>query len=59
MKYLAVLAALAPFAALADPNPADWDAVVAEAEGDRRTPTTLLHGSGSACRRIMALRLSM
>lgn len=33
MKYLAVLAALAPFAALADPNPANWDAVVAEAEG--------------------------
>jgi putative thiamine transport system substrate-binding protein len=33
MKYLAVLAALTPFAAFADPDPADWDAVVAEAAG--------------------------
>lgn len=33
MKYLAVLAALTPFAVFADPNPADWDAVIAEADG--------------------------
>ncbi|MEL6570135.1 MAG: ABC transporter substrate-binding protein [Pseudomonadota bacterium] len=33
MKYLALLAALTPFAAFADPDPADWDAVVAEAAG--------------------------
>jgi len=33
MKYLALLAALAPMAALANPEPADWDAVVAEADG--------------------------
>jgi putative thiamine transport system substrate-binding protein len=33
MKYLALLAALTPFAAYADPNPADWDSVVAEADG--------------------------
>lgn len=34
MKHLAVLAALlAPTAALADPDPANWDAVTAEAEG--------------------------
>ena len=34
MKNLAILAALlAPISALADPNPADWDAVKAEARG--------------------------
>lgn len=33
MKYLAVLAALAPFAATAETDPANWDAVVAEAVG--------------------------
>ncbi len=34
MKHLAILAALiAPVAAIADPNPADWDAVKAEAKG--------------------------
>ena len=33
MKYLAILAALTPFAAYADTDPSDWDAVVAEAEG--------------------------
>ena len=33
MKYLAVLAALTPFAAYADVDPADWDAVIAEADG--------------------------
>ena len=34
MKHLAILAALiAPAAAIADPNPADWDAVKAEASG--------------------------
>ena len=34
MKHLALLAALiAPVAVLADPNPADWDAVKAEAKG--------------------------
>lgn len=33
MKYIALLAALTPFAVAADPNPADWDAVVAEADG--------------------------
>ncbi len=34
MKHLAILAALiAPAAALADPNPSDWDAVMAEASG--------------------------
>lgn len=33
MKYLAVLAALAPFAATAETDPANWDAVVAEAAG--------------------------
>lgn len=34
MKHLAILAALiAPMAAIADPNPADWDAVKAEAKG--------------------------
>lgn len=34
MKHLAILAALiAPVAAIADPNPADWDAVKAEADG--------------------------
>ncbi|MDA9207785.1 ABC transporter substrate-binding protein [Octadecabacter sp.] len=35
MKNLAMIAALAatPFAAFATPDPADWDAVVAEAEG--------------------------
>ncbi|WP_375279469.1 ABC transporter substrate-binding protein [Pseudooctadecabacter sp.] len=34
MKYLALLAALAsPSAVLANPDPADWDAVLAEAEG--------------------------
>ena len=34
MKHLAILAALlAPVAALADPNPADWDAVTSEAKG--------------------------
>lgn len=34
MKHLAILAALiAPVAAFADPNPADWDAVKAEAAG--------------------------
>lgn len=35
MKYLTILAALiAPVAALSDPNPADWDAVLAEAKGE-------------------------
>ncbi|MDG1863310.1 MAG: ABC transporter substrate-binding protein [Yoonia sp.] len=35
MKYLAFLAALvAPVAALSDPNPADWDAVLADAQGE-------------------------
>ena len=33
MKYLALLAALTPYAAFADTDPADWDAVIAEAEG--------------------------
>jgi putative thiamine transport system substrate-binding protein len=33
MKYLAVLAALTPFAATAEIDPANWDAVVAEAKG--------------------------
>lgn len=33
MKYLAILAALTPFAAYADADPADWDAVLAEADG--------------------------
>ncbi len=34
MKHLAILAALiAPVAAIADPNPADWNAVKAEAKG--------------------------
>ena len=34
MKHLAILAALiGPVAALADPNPADWDAVTSEANG--------------------------
>lgn len=33
MKYLAVLAALTPFAAFAETDPTNWDAVVAEAEG--------------------------
>jgi putative thiamine transport system substrate-binding protein len=34
MKHLSILAALlAPAVALADPNPADWDAVMAEANG--------------------------
>lgn len=34
MKHLAILAALiAPVAVIADPNPADWDAVKAEAKG--------------------------
>ncbi len=34
MKHLAILAALiAPAAAIADPNPADWDAVKAKASG--------------------------
>jgi len=34
MKYLALMAALAaPVAVLANPDPADWDAVLAEAEG--------------------------
>ncbi len=34
MKHLAILAALiAPVAALADPNPADWDTVIAGANG--------------------------
>lgn len=33
MKYLAVLAALTPFAAYADVDPANWDAVIAEADG--------------------------
>lgn len=33
MKYFALLAALTPFAVYADPNPADWDAVIAEADG--------------------------
>ena len=33
MKYLAILAALTPVMALADPDPADWDAVTAEAAG--------------------------
>jgi putative thiamine transport system substrate-binding protein len=35
MKHLSILAALiAPVAALADPNPADWDAVLADAKGE-------------------------
>ena len=35
MKYLTILAALiSPMAALADPPPADWDAVLAEAKGE-------------------------
>lgn len=35
MKYLAILAALvAPVAALSDPNPAEWDAVLADAQGE-------------------------
>ena len=35
MKYLTILAALiSPMAALADPTPADWDAVLAEAKGE-------------------------
>lgn len=35
MKNLTILAALiAPVAALSDPNPADWDAVLAEAKGE-------------------------
>ncbi len=35
MKHLAILAALiAPVAALANPNPADWDAVLADAKGE-------------------------
>ena len=35
MKHLSILAALiAPVAALADPDPADWDAVLAEAKGE-------------------------
>jgi len=33
MKYIAILAALTPFAAYAEVDPSDWDAVVAEAEG--------------------------
>ena len=33
MKYLSLLALLAPVAAMADPDPANWDAVLAEAEG--------------------------
>ena len=35
MKHLAMIAALAatPMAAFANPDPADWDAVLAEAEG--------------------------
>jgi putative thiamine transport system substrate-binding protein len=33
MKYLAVLAALTPFAALADTDPANWSDVIAEANG--------------------------
>jgi putative thiamine transport system substrate-binding protein len=35
MRHLSFLAALiAPVAALADPNPADWDAVLADAKGE-------------------------
>ena len=35
MKYLTILAALiSPMAALADPTPADWNAVLAEAKGE-------------------------
>lgn len=35
MKHLSILASLiAPVAALADPNPADWDAVLADAKGE-------------------------
>lgn len=35
MKHLSILAALiAPVAALADPNPADWDVVLADAKGE-------------------------
>jgi putative thiamine transport system substrate-binding protein len=35
MRYLAILAALiAPMAAQANPNPSDWDAVLADAEGE-------------------------
>lgn len=35
MKYLTILAALiSPMAAFADPTPADWDAVFAEAKGE-------------------------
>ncbi len=35
MKHPSILAALiAPVAALADPNPADWDAVLADAKGE-------------------------
>lgn len=33
MRHFALLAALLPSVAFADPNPADWDAVVAEADG--------------------------
>ncbi len=35
MKYLAILAALvAPVAALSDPNPTEWDAVLVDAQGE-------------------------